>query len=151
MQIRSMEEGLKLLVEGENVLGQYMVAALQRFPDGRWEPGMLQLSATVTRYRLLLKPSPARKRYQPACLPATHIKGVQLTQCGGYHTLAITLPTGRVLYLIMSTGKLEDFYNQLHTIRMPQRVQFDERVSRDNIERLIGYFAGNVIHEASSD
>jgi len=146
-----MDDGSNILVDGENILGQYMVAALQRFPDGRWEPGMMQLSATVTRYRLLLQPSPARKRYQPACLPATHIKGVEVTKCGGYHTLAITLPTGRVLYLIMSTGKLDDFHRQLNTIRMPQRVGFDERVARDDIERLIGFFAGSVIHEASSE
>jgi hypothetical protein len=111
---------------------------------------MMQLSATVTRYRLLLQPSPFRKRYRPACLPATHIKNVQMVKRGGYHTVAITMPTNHILYLIMSTGKLEDLYNRLASIRLPQRVQFDERVARQDIERLIGYFAGSVLHDASS-
>jgi len=145
-----MEEQSNGLIDGETILGQYMVAVLQRFPDGTWEPGMLQLSAIVTRYRLLLRPSPARKRYRPACLPATHIQAVQITKRGGFHTLAITLLTGHVLFLIMSTGKLDDFHRHLASIRMPQRVQFDERVARADIERLIQYFAGSVLHDGSS-
>lgn len=145
-----MDEDSHSLIDGETILGQYMVAALQRFPDGSWEPGMLQLSATVTRYRLLLQPSPARRRYRPACLPAYHIRDAKITRRGGYHTVAITLATGHVLFLTVSTGKLEDLHENLTTIRMAQRVQFDERVERSDIERLIGYFAGNVLHDPSS-
>lgn len=143
--IRSVPGESDILIDGEKVLGQYMVAALQHFSDGTWEPGMLQLSATVTRYRLLLAPSPARKRYQPACLPGYHIKSVKMTERGGYHTLAISMPTRQVLYLTMSTGKLEDFYQHLATISMPERVRFDERIDRSDIQRLIGYFAGDVL------
>ncbi|MCA9915516.1 MAG: hypothetical protein KC496_19315, partial [Anaerolineae bacterium] len=139
-----------ILIEGEKILGQYMVAALQRFADGTWEPSMLQLSATVTRYRLLLAPSPARKRYQPACLPGHHIKAVKIAERGGYHAVAILMPTKQVLYLTMSTGKLEDFYEHLATISMPERVRFDERVARSDIQRLIGYFAGDILLDESS-
>ncbi len=111
---------------------------------------MLQLSAMVTRYRLLLSPSPARKRYQPACLPGYHIKSVKITEQGGYHAVAISMPTGHVLYLTMSTGKLEDFHEHLTAISMPERVRFDERIERSDVQRLIGYFAGDVLVDESS-
>jgi len=113
------------LLEEERLLGRYMVAPLQYFPPNRWEASMMQLAALVTNYRLMLYP--AKRRYQPACLPANYIKRTRIVPCGNFRSLQLPLSTGHSLYLTTATGTLEDLQENIEVMRLPSRVRFDDR------------------------
>lgn len=133
-----MIEDKDIFVEGERRLGRYTVVILRQL-DGDWTPAMLQLDATVTNYRLLLRPH--RKKYQPASLPEQYISAIKQTTKGHYHCVELKLTTQHVLYLMLSTGRLDDFYDDLHAMKAPRpQFQFDETVAKQDIERLITFF-----------
>lgn len=133
-----MIEDKDIFVEGERRLGRYTVVILRQAGES-WTPSMLQLDATVTNYRLLLRPH--RKKYQPASLPENYISGILQTTQGRYHCVEIKLTTQHVLYLMLSTGRLEDFYDDLSAMKAPRpRFQFDDSVAKQDIERLITFF-----------
>ena len=100
-----------ILVEGERRLGRYTVVLLQQMNNGVWQPAIMQLDASVTNYRLLLRPF--RKKYTPACLPSHYIKNIELTTKGKYHSVEIRLITNHFICMMLSTGKLDDLFHDL--------------------------------------
>jgi hypothetical protein len=131
-------EDKDVFVEGERRLGRYTVVILRQSGE-RWTPAMLQLDATVTNFRLLLRPH--RKKYQPASLPEQYITAIEMKRQERYHCIELQLSTNHVLYLMLSTGRLENFYDDLHAMKAPRpHFQFDEKVAKQDIERLITFF-----------
>lgn len=129
----------EFLIDGERRLGRYTVVLLQQTSSG-WLPSVLQLDALVTNYRLLLRPH--RRKYEPASLPAEYIRSIAITRHARFHVLAIELMTEHLLYLMMSSGKLDDLYDDMHAmLAPPPRFKWDEGVARRDIERLINFFA----------
>jgi hypothetical protein len=128
------------LLKGERILGRYTVVLLQRNSDGIYSPAVVQLDTTLTNYRIYLRPM--HRRYAPAVLPSRLMRRVDLVQKGGYHCVQITFVSGDCLYLILATGKLEDFYDDLNAMRLPPpRFKYDEAAARVHIERLIAFFS----------
>ncbi len=127
------------LLSGERKLGRYTVVLLQKNSNLLYTPSVIQLDTTITNYRLHLRPM--HRRYTPATLPSRLVRRVELTQKGGYHCVQLTFVTQDRLYLILATGKLEDFYDDLNAMKVPPpRFSFDEEAARDNIQRLIQFF-----------
>jgi hypothetical protein len=140
-----------LFVEGERRLGRYTVVILRQSDNGRWMPSIMQLDATVTNYRLLLRPH--RKKYEPASLPAAYIRAIELTRKGNYHCVQIKLLTDHLLFLMLSTGKLDDLHDDLKAMKAPPpKFSFDDKVAKHDIERLITFFGKEPLNqdEASS-
>ena len=128
----------EILVEGEKRLGRYTVVLLQQSAS-QWFPSTLQLDAVVTNFRLLLRP--LRKKYTPASLPSTYIKTIKMTKKAHYNVIAMELITQHMLYAMVSSGKLDDLYDQLSVMHVgPPKIRFDEKVARRDIERLITFF-----------
>lgn len=128
-----------LFVEGENLIGRYTIVLLNQSRSGDWLPAIMQLDAIVTNYRLLLRPF--RKKYAPASLPATYIAHSELTTQGKYHCVKLMLSTKDVLYMMLSTGKLDNLRDDLHAMKSPPtKFQFDDKVAKKDIERLITFF-----------
>lgn len=127
------------LVESERLLGQYTAVILRYHASGKWGSSMIQLDAVVTNYRLLLRPH--RKRYRPAALPARYVTQVELTRKGMYRCAMLSLTSGDVLCLSIQTGSLDDFHDDLRAMKIPPpKFRFDDKVARDDIERLITFF-----------
>lgn len=128
----------EFFVEGEKRLGQYTIFILQH-SSGGWMPAVMAMDGLVTNYRLMLRPT--RKKYTPATLPGHYIKHVELTTRGSYHCVMLVLITGHELYLMPGTGKLDDLYDDLCTMKVPRpKFAFDDTVARRDIERLINFF-----------
>lgn len=127
------------LFEGERTLGRYTVVLLRQTSQRRWEPSMLQVTATITNFRLNLHP--IRKKYSRATLPCNYIQSVEQTRANGYNCVRLTLRTGQYLYLMLSTGQLTHLYEDLCAMTAPPpRFQFDARIPSDSIYRLIEFF-----------
>jgi hypothetical protein len=127
------------LVEGERRLGRYTTVIMQVTQQGEWTPSLMQLDSLVSNYRLFLRPF--RKKYVPATIPSHYIQRVLLTKIGRYNAVALELLTSHFLYIMTSTGRLEDFHDDLRAMKAPPpRVRFDERVARADIVRLITFF-----------
>lgn len=136
-----------IMIDGERRLGRYTVVLLNQSSDGRWMPAIMQLDALVTNYRLMLRPF--RKKYPPASLPARYITASELTLQGNYHCIEIKLITNHIIYMMLGTGKLDDLHDDLHAMKSPPpRFQFDDKVAKHDIERLISYFGKQPIEEA---
>lgn len=126
-------------LDDERTLGRYTVVILHQTNKGHWSPSVMQLDTTVTNFRLVLRPF--RKKYHPATIPSRYIKHVELTQAGRYNCVVLKLITGNLLYLMLSTGKLDDLRDDLNAMTTPPpRFQFDETVAKRDIERLITFF-----------
>lgn len=135
--------------DGEKQLGHYTVVLLTQSKSGTWLPSVMQLDAIVTNYRMMLRPH--RKKYRPAWLPAKFIISTELTRRGNYHCIAVKLRTNHMLYLALSTGKLDDLHDDLHAMRTPPpRYQFDDSVAKQDIERLITFFGKQPLGQKSS-
>ncbi|MGJ3239731.1 MAG: hypothetical protein ACFE0Q_13555 [Anaerolineae bacterium] len=135
-------------VDGENLLGRYTVVLLSQSEAGNWSPSTMQLDAMVTNYRLLLRPF--RKKYRPASLPARYFKHTHLGLQDRYHCVTVQLITGHVLYMMLGTGKLDDLYNDLSTLKRPTpKFQFDDTIAKRDIERLITFFGKQPLHDSS--
>ncbi|MDQ7027059.1 MAG: hypothetical protein Q9P01_03455 [Anaerolineae bacterium] len=129
----------EMLVDGERRLGRYTIVLLQQTNSGEWQPALMQLDATVTNYRLLLRPF--RKKYTPACLPSHYIKSIQQTVKGKHHCVEMHFITNHFICMMLSTGRLENLYDDLSAMKQPPpRFAFDDKVARKDIERLITYF-----------
>lgn len=143
-----MIEDKDIFVEGERRLGRYTVVILRQSGE-RWMPAMLQLDATVTNFRLLLRPH--RKKYQPASLPQQYITTIEKALKDRYHCIELALTTGHLLYLMLSTGRPDDFYDDLHTMKTPRpNFQFDDTIAKQDIERLITFFGKEPLPKKSS-
>lgn len=139
----------ELLIDGERRLGRYTVVLLNQSEGGRWMPAIMQLDATVTNYRLLLRPF--RKKYAPASLPKRYITSTAMTQQGNYHCIALELITNHILYLMLGTGKLEHLHDDLRAMKAPPpRFQFDDTVAKHDIERLITFFGKQPLQGSSN-
>lgn len=126
------------LLTGERQLGRYMGVILRR-RDGHWIPAVQHLDTIVTNYRLLLRP--LLKRYDPASIPGSYLSDVVQEQLGRHECLLITLRTGQMLTLMVSTGRLADLYDDIQAMRArPPHFGFDNRITRDDIQRLVRYF-----------
>lgn len=138
-----------ILVEGERRLGRYTIVLLQQTSTSRWSPSVMQLDATVTNYRLMLRPF--KKKYTPASLPSHYMKHIELTQKGRYHCIEVTLITNHLLCLMLSTGRLSDLFDDMHAMmRKPPKFQFDDTVARDDIQRLITFFGREPLPDVSN-
>lgn len=127
------------LVEGEKAIGEYSVFILQRIGEDSWLPAVMPLDALVTNFRLMLRPM--KKKYAPATLPAHYLRQITLTQKGRTHCIALMLITGHELYLINGTGKLDELFDDLTLMKVPRpKFQFDDKVARADIQRLISFF-----------
>ncbi|MCS6834961.1 MAG: hypothetical protein NZ750_02960 [Anaerolineae bacterium] len=127
------------LVEGERRLGRYTTVIMQQTQHGSWTPSVMQLDSLVSNYRLFLRPF--RRKYVPATIPAHYVHRVLMTKLERYRVVALELLTSHYLYMMTSTGRLEDFYDDLRAMKAPPpRVRFDERVARADIVRLITFF-----------
>ncbi|MEL6307796.1 MAG: hypothetical protein AAFN11_03275 [Chloroflexota bacterium] len=134
--------------EGEKQLGRYTVVLLNQSKSGRWMPSVMQLDAIVTNYRMLLRPH--RKKYRPAWLPAKFIVSTELTRRGNWHCIAMKVRTNHVLYISLSTGKLDDLHDDLHAMRVPPpKYAFDDSVAKQDIERLITFFGRKPLTDTS--
>lgn len=114
---------------------------LQRVGEDGWAPAVMPLDALVTNLRLMLRPM--KKKYAPATLPARYLREIAMTQKGQNHCIALTLITGHELYLINGTGKLEALFDDLTLMKVPRpklQFQFDDKVARHDIQRLISFF-----------
>lgn len=137
----------EILIDGEQLLGRYTVVLLNQNRNGRWMPALMQLDAMVTNYRLLLRPF--RKKYRPATLPTRYITTATLTTQGNFHCIALTLATAHQLHIMLSTGKLNNLYDDLHAMKSPPRkFRFDDTVAREDIERLITFFGKRPLDES---
>jgi hypothetical protein len=124
--------------EGERILGRYTVNIL-RESGGTWTSTMMPMDATISNYRLMLRPH--KKKYEPATLPARYIRSVEMTRKGNHHCVEIVFITQHILYIILGTGRLENFYEDLSAMKAPPpKFKFDESVARRDIERLINFF-----------
>lgn len=138
-----------ILVDGERTIGRYTIVLLNQLSSGKWEPAMHQLDATVTNYRLLLRPF--RKKYSPASLPSRYVKHAALTLQDKYHCVELRLITDHVLYMMLSTGKLDDLYDDLRAMKSPPvKFQIDDSLARNDIERLITFFGKQPLDETPS-
>lgn len=128
-----------MLVEGERRLGRYTAVILRPTANGGWSPALMQLDTVVTNYRLMLRPH--RKKYEPASIPARYIQAVLMARHDRYHCVQMNLSGGFVLCLMLQTGKLSDLFDDLHAMKAPApRFHFDDKVARNDIERLITFF-----------
>jgi hypothetical protein len=131
------------LQPAEKTLGRYTVDILRSADDDLWRPAMMQLDATVTTHRLLLRPF--RRRYRPASLPATYFQRASIQQRGTYHCLSLCLKddspgTLQVLNLLVSTGRLSDFHRDVKAMLNPpghRRYQLPPDVRPQHVRRLI--------------
>ena len=131
------------LQPAEKNLGRYTVDILRSAEGDVWRPAMMQLDATVTTHRLLLRPF--RRRYRPASLPAVYFQRVAIQQRGTYHCLSMCLKddspgTLQVLNLLVSTGRLDDFYRDVKAMLNPpeyRRYQLPPDVRPQHVRRLI--------------
>jgi len=129
-----------IFVEDEKRLGLYTVQVLRQTARG-WAPDIMQLQALVTNHRLLLKPFP--RRYAPASIPAGYIKKVDNHQINHHRTVCLTLQTGHQLHIILNPRLMEHITDDLHAMIAPKpNFQFDEKVAKGHIERLISFFGG---------
>lgn len=143
-----MIEDKDVFVEGERRLGRYTVVILRQSGE-HWEPSMLQLDATVTNFRLLLRPH--RKKYKPASLPEQYITAIEKMLKGRYHCIEVQLSTKHVLYLMLSTGRLDNFYDDLHAMKAPRpHFQFDDNIAKQDIDRLITFFGREPLPKETS-
>ncbi len=139
------------LVEGEKAIGEYSVFILQRVGEDSWSPAVMPLDALVTNLRLLLRPM--KKKYAPATLPARYLRDITLTQKGHNHCVALTLITGHELYLLNGTGKLDALFDDLSLMKVPRpklQFQFDDKVARADIQRLISFFGKLSVRQDAS-
>jgi len=128
-----------LFVDGEKLFGRYTVVLLNQSSSGHWSPSLMQLDAMVTNYRLMLRPF--RKKYTPASLPTAYITRAELTTQDRYHCVELTLSTKHILYMMLSTGKLDNLCDDLNAMKSPSsKFQFDDSVAKKDIERLITFF-----------
>jgi hypothetical protein len=142
-------EEKEIFVDGERALGRYTVVLLNQTENGHWMPAIMQLDGMVTNYRLLLRPF--RKKYLPASLPAHYIKSATLTTQEKYHCIEVRLITDHMLYLMLSTGKLDDLYDDLSAMKSPPpKFQFDDTVAKHDIERLITFFGKQPLKDSPS-
>jgi len=140
----------KLFVDGERTIGRYTIVLLNQLGNGRWQPAMLQLDAVVTNYRLLLRPF--RKKYSPASLPSRYVRNATLTTQDKYHCVELRLITDHVIYMMLSTGKLDDLYDDLKAMKSPPvKFQIDDSLARNDIERLITFFGKQPLTDSSSE
>lgn len=138
---RRMSDESTLLLDDERVLGRYTAVILRQSSAGTWQLEMMQLNATVTIYRLLLRP--LRKKYAPATIPAHYFRALTLTERDGHRCVQMTLITGHVLHMKTATGSTDEFFNYLLALKLPRpRVHFDDQVARRDIERLVQFFEG---------
>lgn len=129
-----------IYVEDERRLGRYTVQVLRRTNNG-WAADIMQLEALVTNFRLLLKPFP--RRYSAASIPSTYIKTVDIQQILQHRPVRLTLQTGHQLFIIINPRHLQDFHDDLATMLTPKpNFQFDEKIAREHIERLVSFFGG---------
>lgn len=141
-----MIEVKEIFVDGERALGRYTIVLLNDM-NGRWMPAIMQLDAMVTNYRLLLRPF--RKKYAPASLPARYIKSAEMTLQDKYHCVGLQLITDHALYVMLSTGKLDDLYDDLRAMKSPPpKFQFDDSVAKNDIERLITFFGKQPLQDS---
>jgi hypothetical protein len=127
-----------VLIEGERLFGRYTVVLLQPTQDKRWQPSTMQLNGIITNFRIVLRP--LKRKYAPATLPSYYIKNIELTKQDNYNCIAVTLITDDILYLMLSTGNLEDLYYDLRTMKAPPpKYKFDETVARSAIERIVEF------------
>lgn len=133
-------------IEGEKKLGRYTVSLLQN-TDAGWLPSVLQLDTTITNYRLILRPF--KRRYAPASIPAPYISAIEMTQFAERHVIALKFRTGGTIYLMMSSGKLNDLYDDLSAMKAPiPRFKWDANVARADIERLINFFGRDALADS---
>lgn len=126
-------------LKGERRLGRYTVVILQHV-NGDWMPALMQLDALISNYRLMLRPF--RKKYAPATLPAAYIDTVELTRRSIHHCVGLGLVTGDFLFLLSATGQLEHLYEDLRLMKVPPpRFKWDDKVAREDIQRLINFFS----------
>jgi hypothetical protein len=133
-------------VEGEKKLGRYTISLLQE-TDAGWLPTVLQFDATITNYRLFLRPF--KRKYQPASIPASYIRAIKMTQFEGFHVVQLNFnPTG-IIYMVMSSGKLDNLYDDLSAMKAPiPKFGWDVNVARDDIQRLINFFGRDALADS---
>ena len=134
------EQQSDAFVDGERQLGRYTVVILRYNENSKnWTPDVMQLDATVTNFRLRLRPF--QKKYKPATIPTTYVDHVDKRTIGRYHSVQLRLITGHVLCLMLATGKLDNLYDDLCAMKLPPpKFSFDDKIARDDIERLITFF-----------
>lgn len=127
------------IIEGEHLLGRYTVVILQKNQANEWTPSVMQLDTSITNYRLYLRPM--HRRYAPATLPVHMIRAIQPVIKNAYHCIEVTLLGNAKIYLMLATGRLEDFYDHLVLMKTPPLpFVFDEDVARHTVNRLIHFF-----------
>lgn len=129
-------------LKDEKTLGRYSVSILRQLTANRWEPDTMMLDATITNYRLMLRP--LRRKYAPASLPGRYIRTVALTRHDKFHCVGLYLITDDYLALTLATGRLEHLHGNLaQMIAKPANYKIDEQIARNDIERLIHFFNMN--------
>lgn len=128
-----------VIPQDEKTLGRYSVSILRPLANDRWQPDTMMLNATITNYRLLLRP--LRKKYAPASLPGRYIQTVAFTRHSNYHCVGLCLLTDDYFALMMATGRLDHLHRDLaQMIAKPANYKIDDQIARDDIERLINFF-----------
>lgn len=128
----------ELLEKEETLLGTYNME-VARWSNKHWSPTMPALYAILTDHRLILQ-AQARKRYEPAVVPATAITKVN-SLSDDYHReiVLIHLKTGHILSLY--TGRQgEHFIKLLRQAAFPRSpIKFKRDLDLDRLQKIITY------------
>lgn len=128
----------ELLEKEETLIGTYNME-VARWSNKHWSPTMPALYVILTEHRLILQ-AQARKRYEPAIIPANAISKVTALS-DNYHReiVIIHLKTGHILSLY--TGRQGDqFIKCLRHAAFPQSpIKFKNDLDLDRLQKIISY------------
>lgn len=127
------------LLPGETVLGEFQ-AQIARCSGSDWVATIPPLAATVTTYRLILRPQ-TRRPYQPASIPSVYVTEVVDMPLRRRMGVRVCLKTGHQLNLYAGyslSGSLSETLRAMLTspIGAPR---FRPRLSRRSLHRLIQF------------
>ncbi len=122
----------------EKKLGRYTVELLVKSNHG-WDSFVMPLDCIVSNFRLLLKPF--RKKYEHASIPASYIKDASIVELDNHRCAGVQLQTGHFIYLQAKGRYVDLMHEDLRAMKAPAPAfQFDDKVARDDIQRLITFF-----------
>lgn len=127
------------LLPGEAILGEFQVQIARR-TGSDWVATIPPLAATVTNYRLILRPQ-TRRPYPPASIPSVYVTEVAELPLGRRMAVRVCLKTGHQLNLYAGyspSGNLSETLRAMLTspIGAPG---FRPRLSRRSLHRLIQF------------
>lgn len=130
----------QLLEEGEVLIGDYNVE-IARWRDGNWTPTIPPLYVVLTDHRMILQPH-ARKRLDPAIIPARYIKEVRELDTDNRHGIMLHLKTGHQISMFVSGDPNRGMLRGLRAMMTPPSpVRFEPQLDLGGLQKLIDYFS----------